>query len=60
MLELLGAVIDGISLHALLYPERLPPEKQAAVMEFALELLAAGGAEKPGGRAKPAKRAKKK
>jgi AcrR family transcriptional regulator len=39
ILELLGAVIDGISLHALLYPDRLPPKKQAAVMEFALSLL---------------------
>jgi len=39
-IELLGAVIDGISLHALLYPDRLPAEKQARVMEFALELLA--------------------
>jgi AcrR family transcriptional regulator len=38
-LELLGAVIDGLSLHALLYPDRLPAEKQARVMEFALELL---------------------
>jgi AcrR family transcriptional regulator len=40
VLELLGAVIDGVSLHALLYPGRLPAEKQAKVMEFALELLA--------------------
>jgi AcrR family transcriptional regulator len=40
VLELLGAVIDGVSLHALLYPGRLAPEKQAKVMEFALELLA--------------------
>jgi AcrR family transcriptional regulator len=39
VLELLGAMIDGISLHALLYPDRLPPKKQAAVMEFALQLL---------------------
>jgi AcrR family transcriptional regulator len=39
ILELLGAVIDGISLHALLYPDRLPAKKQAAVMEFALQLL---------------------
>lgn len=42
VLELLGAVIDGISLHALLYPKRLPPKRQAAVMEFALRLLAEG------------------
>jgi hypothetical protein len=40
VLELLGAVIDGVSLHALLYPNRLPAEKQAKVMEFALRLLA--------------------
>ncbi len=40
VLELLGAMIDGISLHALLYPERLPPKRQAAVMKFALSLLA--------------------
>jgi AcrR family transcriptional regulator len=39
VLELLGAMIDGISLHALLYPDRLPPKKQAAVMEFAIQLL---------------------
>jgi AcrR family transcriptional regulator len=39
VIELLGAVIDGVSLHALLYPDRLPPEKQAKVMEFALSLL---------------------
>ncbi len=39
ILELLGAVIDGISLHALLYPDRLPADKQAKVMEFALQLL---------------------
>ena len=38
-LELLYAVIDGVSLHALLYPDRLPAEKQARVMEFALSLL---------------------
>jgi AcrR family transcriptional regulator len=46
VLELLGAVIDGLSLHALLYPKRLPPKRQAAVMEFALRLLA----ENPGGK----------
>jgi AcrR family transcriptional regulator len=39
ILELLGAMIDGISLHALLYPDRLPPKRQAAVMDFALRLL---------------------
>ena len=42
ILELLGAVIDGLSLHALLYPKRLPPKRQAKVMEFALRLLAEG------------------
>ena len=41
VLELLGAMIDGLSLHALLYPKRLPPKRQAAVMKFALALLAA-------------------
>ena len=39
VLELVGALIDGISLHALLYPDRLSPQQQAAVMEFALRLL---------------------
>jgi AcrR family transcriptional regulator len=39
VLELFGALIDGISLHALLYPDRMPPERQAALMEFALRLL---------------------
>jgi AcrR family transcriptional regulator len=39
VVDLLAALIDGISLHALLYPERLPPERQQAVMEFALSLL---------------------
>ena len=39
VIELLGGVIDGVSLHALLYPDRLPAEKQAKVMEFALSLL---------------------
>src|SRR4029077_7442607 len=39
VIELLGAVIDGVSLHALLYPDRLPAEKQTRVMEFALQLL---------------------
>ena len=38
-------VIDGVSLHALLYPDRLPAEKQAKVMEFALSLLAADRAD---------------
>ncbi len=39
VLDLFGALIDGISLHALLYPDRLPPERQQQMMEFALELL---------------------
>jgi AcrR family transcriptional regulator len=38
-LELLYAVIDGVSLHALLYPDQLPAKRQAKVMEFALRLL---------------------
>jgi AcrR family transcriptional regulator len=60
ILELLGAVIDGISLHALLYPKRLPPKKQAAVMEFALELLAGDGKKKKPAAPKVAKKARKK
>jgi AcrR family transcriptional regulator len=56
VLEMLGALIDGISLHALLYPKRLPPKKQAAVMEFALDLLATGDGKKASGRAKRAKK----
>lgn len=40
VLELLGALIDGISLHALLYPNRLSPRRQEQVMQFALDLLA--------------------
>jgi AcrR family transcriptional regulator len=43
VLELLGAMIDGISLHALLYPDRLPPKRQQKIMEFALELLEPDG-----------------
>jgi AcrR family transcriptional regulator len=39
VLQLLGSMIDGTSLHALLYPDRMPPRRQTAVMEFALELL---------------------
>jgi AcrR family transcriptional regulator len=39
VLELIGSMIDGTSLHALLYPKRMPAKKQLAVMEFALELL---------------------
>jgi AcrR family transcriptional regulator len=39
VLNLLGALIDGISLHALLYPERMTAKRQAKLMEFALELL---------------------
>jgi AcrR family transcriptional regulator len=39
VIELLGAVIDGVSLHALLYPDRLTAERQTRVMEFALSLL---------------------
>lgn len=41
VLDTLGALIDGISLHALLYPDRLPPARQQRMMEFALELLEA-------------------
>ena len=53
VLDLLGALIDGISLHALLYPERMPPQRQQRMMEFALELLAGDG-KKPAGRARKA------
>lgn len=56
VVEMLLALIDGISLHALLYPKRLPPRKQAAVMEFALGLLAEDGAKANG--AKPKAKAK--
>lgn len=40
IVEMLAGLIDGISLHALLYPDRLVPERQKAIMEFALRLLA--------------------
>ena len=40
VLDLLAALIDGISLHGLLYPDRLPPDRMQGVMEFALDLLA--------------------
>jgi AcrR family transcriptional regulator len=39
VLEMIGSIIDGISLHAMLYPKRLSPKQQAAAMEFALALL---------------------
>jgi AcrR family transcriptional regulator len=39
VLSFLAALIDGISLHGLLYPDRLPPERMQRLMEFALELL---------------------
>jgi AcrR family transcriptional regulator len=45
VLDLLGALIDGISLHALLYPDRLPPARQQQMMEFVLELLEEDGSE---------------
>jgi AcrR family transcriptional regulator len=40
IVDLLATLIDGISLHALLYPDRMTPERQQATMEFALRLLA--------------------
>jgi AcrR family transcriptional regulator len=40
IVDFLAALIDGISLHALLYPERVTPRQQRAIMEFALGLLA--------------------
>jgi AcrR family transcriptional regulator len=39
VVDLFAALIDGISLHGLLYPERMTRERQQGVMEFALELL---------------------
>jgi AcrR family transcriptional regulator len=42
VVDLLAALIDGISLHALLYPRRMTKKRQRATMEFALALLAAG------------------
>lgn len=39
VLAFLAALIDGISLHGLLYPDRLPPERMQGLMEFALGLL---------------------
>lgn len=41
--DLLAALIDGISLHALLYPDRMTPRQQRVLMEFALTLLASEG-----------------
>lgn len=40
IVDLLAALIDGISLHALLYPERMTRRRQQAAMELALRLLA--------------------
>lgn len=40
VVALLAALIDGISLHGLLYPDRMPPARQQATMELALALLA--------------------
>lgn len=39
VVTLLAALIDGLSLHSLLYPERLPPARQTAVMDLLLQLL---------------------
>jgi AcrR family transcriptional regulator len=39
VLQFFAALIDGISLHGLLYPELMPPERMQGLMEFALELL---------------------
>lgn len=39
VLQLIGALIDGISLRALLYPKRLPPKKQVALVDFTLQLF---------------------
>jgi len=40
VVDLLAALIDGLSLHALLYPDRMTKQRQQAAMEFALALLA--------------------
>jgi BetI-type transcriptional repressor, C-terminal len=40
VVDLLAALIDGISLHALLYPDRMTRRRQRATMGFALDLLA--------------------
>jgi hypothetical protein len=40
VVELLNALYDGLSLHGLLYPERLPPQELEAIMDFGLSLLA--------------------
>jgi AcrR family transcriptional regulator len=40
VVDLHAPLIDGISLHALLYPDRVTPRQQRAIMEFALALLA--------------------
>jgi AcrR family transcriptional regulator len=39
VLEVLGSLIDGASLRGLLYPKRMPPKKQAALVDYALGLL---------------------
>ena len=40
VVDLFAALIDGISLHGLLYPKRMTRRRQKATMEFALKLLA--------------------
>jgi AcrR family transcriptional regulator len=40
VVEFLNALYDGLSLHGLLYPDRLPPKELAAIMDFGLGLLA--------------------
>jgi AcrR family transcriptional regulator len=42
VVDLLAALIDGLSLHGLLYPELMPPKRQEAIMEFALRHLKDG------------------
>ena len=37
--EEIGGLIDGLGLHALLYPDRLPSGRRQRLMESALELL---------------------
>ena len=43
LVALLHALIDGISLHGLLYPDRMPPEQMKATMDRVLGLLAPRG-----------------
>lgn len=39
VVDLLTCLIDGISLHGVLYPNRVPPSRQLAIMRYALDAL---------------------